>query len=365
MEKHPNNAPMPNEEIDLIVFFKMLGRFFAGIFYGFKAFFKYLFRYIIEKPFELFVRHKKIYLPFLLVLMTIAVILDITKREMYIGEMLLSPNYDSGKELYNTIEYLNNLIATEDYETLGKIFAIEPERAEKLINIEIEPNYNERIDLKYFSQYVKYLDTLVIDNANYEDFQASLKQEEFDYPQHIITLLSEDPEIYPYVNRYFDTLLESKELFIKRRKTFLENQQYKLEQSYKAVAQIDSLRSSIDYAIKNMANGANVATSGIIIGSGKIEFPESKYNLFKIRKDLLGYISMLKKEMIEQEEVLKINAYFPPKGSWYDPFWRRYKVVFLLGFWVLLILVGILWELFGYLQKKTRENITDPSNESH
>jgi len=353
MEKHPENYHHPENDVDFTAFFGMIAKGFKAVFQFIKSVFLFIFNVLVEKPYLFFYKNRKILIPVFVILMIFAVILDSMKTEMYKGEMLISPNYNSGKELYNRVEFINSLIADEDYKDLAALFSLPVDTVKKLESIEIEPNFNKRIDLKYFSEFIRFLDTAVVDNADFDEFSNSFKDQKFDYPQHIITLISASPSVFPAFNRYFDTLLEKNEKFVYEKEHFLKNQQFALNQYQKALQQIDSLRETVNYAIKNLSKqSGNLPSESVIVGSGRIEFPEEKYNLFEIRREILQNIASIQKDLIDQREILKVDAFFPEKGEIFEPLSRKYKVSFLIGFWLLLIIIAIIIDVLAYLNKK-------------
>jgi len=358
MEKDPKKITSSSDEIDVVSFFQAIGNLFSALFRALKNLWNFLLDILVVKPYAFAYRYKRIILPLFVGLMILAAVMDGIKKKTYRGEMLVSPFFDSGKDLYNQIEYLNSLIATGDYESLSKIFDIPVQTAKELIDIDINPNYNPRIDIKYFNEYVKYLDSVALKSVNFNEFSESFQKQKFDYPQHVITLMSHDPLIFSKANTYFDTLFEKNKRYLKRKEVFLNIQSYNLKQHYKSLNQIDSLRKSIDYAIKHSSAYANLPSSSVIVGSGKMEFPEEKYDLFRLRRDILNMIAGIKKSLTEQSEILKVNAFFPEKGEIYHPLAERYKVSFLLAFVILLILAANLTEWIARLNRKIQQNET-------
>ncbi len=348
-----NEKPVrKTDEVDLFTFFSALGNVFKSLFNFFKSILIFLFDRIVFVPYVYFKKFKRIVLPLFGLAFVLGLLADLSKKDLYKAEVLLSPSYDSGKELYSQIEYLNSLIALQDTNKLAEILNISPGESASLIQFKIAPNYNERINIKYFNEYVYYLDSLAVENISYESFVQSLTKQQFDYPQHVLEVISDMPSVFGKLNPYFNNLLEDNELFKKRRDQFIATHKLLLEQNLQALKQIDSLRSAVDVAIKNSANAENIPGGSVIVGTSKIEFPETKYDLFQKRTELLNYIQSIKKKLSDETEILKMNSTFPEIGEPYQPLRRNFILVFLFGLAVLLITVFNLLEFIIYLNKR-------------
>ncbi len=349
------NARTPSDEIDLISFLQLIGNFFKSIGNGIKKIFVFLFDRLFFSPYVFFYRFKKWLIPLFVVFMLAGVMVDLNKKKLYQAEILVTPFYDSGKELYSRIAYLNNLINENKWKQLSSELKISEKEASELVEFSIEPNFNERINIKYFDEYASFLDTLALENLTYNVFVSSLKTQKFDYPQHKITVYASSDGVFEKLNSYFDTLLEDEPFFSKRKKEFLETQNILLDQYMKSLQQIDSLRNAVNFAIKNLATSQATAGNGVFVGNTTLDFPEEKYNLFEIRKNILREITRIRKSLSEQEEVLLMNSFFPSSGESFNPIKRNYVIVFIFLFWLVLILLGNLSDTVSFMNRRMKE----------
>jgi hypothetical protein len=354
MNKEPVNQP---QEVDLLTFFRGIGNFFKSIGRFIYKFFYWIFEASFVKPFYYLVKFKKIILPLFVMAFVLGIFADMSKKKLYKAEILLTPYFDSGKELYTTIDFLNNLIAEGDTIRLAEKLNISPSESASLIAFEIEPNYNERINIKHFDEYVRYVDTLALENITYSTFVKSFEKQKFDYPQHKLSVIATDPYVFHKLNPYFDNLLEDNADFLKKKKEFIETAQLVLEQNFKALQQIDSLRRAVDTAIKNLGKSADVPGGSVIVGTSQINFPEIKYDLFENRRKILQEIQALKDKIFAQDQIIQMNSTFPETGEIYSPISRKFTFLFLLGLWVLLIFVANLIDFIGYLNKRAQEKL--------
>src|SRR5215212_703581 len=75
-----------------------------------------------------------------------------SKGSGFTSSMVIKANYNSGSVLYNTIDYLNALIASKQTNDLAAIFSISPDEARKLSEFTIEPVKSEIITAEMYRQ---------------------------------------------------------------------------------------------------------------------------------------------------------------------------------------------------------------------
>ena len=346
--------PQRSDEIDIIQFFKLIGKGFAGLWNGIKSFFVFLFNAFVYKPFVYFKRYRKIVVPLLILAFLIGILADAIKKPFYRAEILISPNYDSGKEIYTHIDMYNSLIADEKLDTLALALGVPSELAESYVSFEVQPNYNKRIDIRSYNEFVRHLDSTVIKNMNFYAYQESYLEQEFDYPQLVVTVIATRPDAFMALNKTFKTLLDNEPLFVNRRKVALQTIDERIAFIEKNIIQLDSLRMAINKAIKNFGKG-NTPENSVIVGAAQISFPEKKYDLFEKRQKLVTDLTMLKTNRVDKEKIILMNSSFPEFAPPYNPLWRNYKFSFLISMVILLVILFYLVDLIVYLDRRYKQ----------
>ncbi len=347
--------PSTSDEIDIIQFFKLIGKGFAGLWNGIKSFFVFLFNILIYRPYVYFKRYRKIVIPLLVLAFLAGIWADASKKNLYRAEILISPNYDSGKEIYTHIDMYNSLIANEKFDTLASALGVSRELAQSYVSFEVQPNYNERIDLRSYDEYTRFLDTSVVKNLDFEAYRKSYLKQEFDYPQLIVSVTATRPDAFEPLNKTFKTLLDNEPLFVNRRKVALQTMDEQIAFIEKNIAQLDSLRMAINRAIKNFGKGKTPENS-VVVGTAQINFPEKKYDLFEKRQKLVDALTKLKTDRVDKEKIILMNSAFPDFAPPYNPIWMNYKFSFLISMALLLILLFYLIDLIVYLDHRYKQS---------
>jgi len=346
--------PRTSDEIDIVQFFKLIGKGFAGLWNGIKSFFVFLFNVLVYKPFVYFKRYRKIVVPLLILAFLAGIWADATKKPLYRAEILISPNYDSGKEIYTHIDMYNSLIANEKFDTLATSLGVSRAIAESYVSFDVHPNFNERIDLRSYNEFIQYLDSTIVKNLDFESYRKTYLKQEFDYPQLIVTVTATRPDAFKPLNKTFKTLLNNEPLFVNRRKVALQTMDERIAFIEKNIAQLDSLRMAINRAIKNFGKG-NTPENSVIVGTAQINFPEKKYDLFRKRKLLVEALTQLEKNRVDMEKIILMNSSFPEFAPPYNPVWMNYKFSFLISMVILLVIVFYLIDLIVYLDRRYKQ----------
>ncbi len=349
MNEHPQQTPV-NDEVEMVNFFEYLAKFINWLKNAIIAVFKGLFWLLLYKPFVYFKKYKKLIGTFLILSLIGGFIADSLSVKQYYSEILVSPNYDSGKELYTTIDYLNSLIEDGKVRELANTLHIDTAMAKSYLKFEVEPNYNERILLRNFDEYHSIIDTTIFKNIDFETFKKFFKEQKFDYPQHIVSIVATRADAFYPLNDYFKNFLNNNNIFLRRKETALSVLKTNLAITEKAIAQIDSLRSAIDKAISHMGQ-SDIPGQSVIVGTSQVQFPEKQYDLFQKKEDLMKNLGDIKQSLVEKSQIIILNSLFPKSGSVYNPISHQMKFMFPLGILIIFFIIFLLIDLFYYLDK--------------
>lgn len=159
-----------NEEVDLIVFFNLIGNAINKVFLFVKSIFIGIYSIFISVIREIFL-NIKIIAAVLIVAVIIGYVLDSQKQKVFYSEMFVVPKFESKYELINNISYYNSLIKVKDIDELSNQFNINEAEANSLVNFEIEigpESKNEQ--LESFNGFLKTLDSTTKTKISFEDY---------------------------------------------------------------------------------------------------------------------------------------------------------------------------------------------------
>lgn len=156
---------------------------------------------------------------------------------IYKSTTVIKQNYETGENLYRSIEYYNELINDKDTVTLGNLLGIEPSTAGSIINLEIESVVTNNDKLKTFDLYIKSIDSTLASTVTLDEFISNSK--EYDHPvQRLIIRAKERGAFGPIISKTIDNI-NNTEYFITEQKKDLD-QLTQLENSIKQSLEVSN-----------------------------------------------------------------------------------------------------------------------------
>jgi len=342
--------PQQSEEVDLGQLFKLIGNAFNRFFRFIASIFKGIFHAIIL--FLLFIQKHFIKLAIIgFVGLVAGFYLDITKDPEYISTMVVEPNFNSVQQLYNNLNFYNELAKAEDSTALAETFNISKKEAGSIKEFKVESYSDENQKIKLFDRFVRSLDTTTqktIDMTSYlENFNS------FDARFHTVSIIATDnriaKKIQPIIinsisrNGYFNLQKEVSDTNIK-----LEDSLYK-----KQIAEIDSLQ--LLYK-KVMLKEADRPMEGTNISLGENGGKENKeLALINKMEDLKTGLVALNVERSNKSSILNVISDFPRKGVKVKGILKSYKFLVPASLLVLTLLILSLLSLNTYLKNYKKE----------
>ncbi|MFT6795689.1 MAG: hypothetical protein ACJART_000825, partial [Maribacter sp.] len=170
-EKQASNQSNSSDEIDLGQLFQMIGK-------GFNKFFQFLgniFKGIFNSFILLLLFIQKHILKFIILAvvgLAVGIYLDITLPTKYTSSMVVEPNFNSVQQLYNNINYYDELAEAKDSIGLAEALGISVKDASFIKDFEIDSYSDENQKILLFDKFVRSLDSTTkkaIDMGKYLD----------------------------------------------------------------------------------------------------------------------------------------------------------------------------------------------------
>jgi hypothetical protein len=355
------NKPKQEQEreLDLGIFFSLIGKIIRGIIRVVKAFFLLFFDGIIS--ILLFIKRKLIWLVIGgLIGFGFGLYRYLTKGPSYFSDLYVRANFESSRLLYNQIDYYNALIKEDRFAELATDFKLPLSNAKQLIRFEISPVDNDLEAAKlYRSTFLQHLRTpnSNIPNSNlidtqwaktmkFKDFKESL--EPYDFPLQKIRLYSSNSNVYNKVEAGMISSINNHRDFQRVKQGMIQIFKNEEEILNRSLLGLDSLRMAYNKNLIEMASVAKTTGTGIVVTDKTLRTPEiDLYDKELIVKDEL---MDAKKRAVEQQDILQVNASFSPVGT------KRAGVnqdFFKYAWWGLLISFAILVliDFYKYLDK--------------
>lgn len=298
-----------SEEVDLGQLFKLIGNAFERFFNFIGSIIKGLFNLIIM--FLLFIKKHIVILGITgFVGLAMGIYLDFNKDSTYISTMVVEPNFNSVQQLYNNVNFYNELAAVRDSLALAQAFSISSEEATSIKGFSVESYSDENQKVQLFDKFVRSLDSTT---QKAIDMEAYLKNfNSLDARFHSVSIFATDnsiakklqPSIINSIskNNYFTLQKEISDINIE-----LQNSIYN-----KQIAEIDSLQ--LLYK-RVMLKEADRSMSGTNISLGENGGKDNKELALINKMDALKVsLVELNEDRANKSSILNVISDFPKKG---------------------------------------------------
>ena len=331
------------EEVDLGSLFVIIGRGFKNLFNFIGNIFKGIFEFIITILIFLKRNTVKIIIGGL-VGAVLGFMLDFDKDKIFEATMVVSPNFESTKQLYKNIEFYNNLVAQKEKESLIEVFNINEDDALTLRQFSIDPIENENDIIDGYSNLVISVDTLAIKKYPLEEYRKSFTK--YDYDLHSIKITSTNNKIFDKLESTIITSI-SKNDYFKKLKT-LENEN--LERSYKVFEKnlnaTDTLKQVYFQAI---ISESKKTTQGTSIDMGGTRRVSKEIELFSTINELNSNLNSVNKDKAKSSEIINVISSFQKVGSKVGGIKKNKTIIYFFIFSFLTLLFLLLIKLNKFL----------------
>ena len=338
------------EEVDLGSLFVIIGK-------GFSKFFKFIgkiltsvFHFIIE--ILLFLKKHMVKLAIAaLIGGIVGGVLEYKKGDRYASDLILQPNFNSARQLYNNINYYDDLVKQKDTVLLAKIFDISLSDASSLKDFEIQPIKSENDVLSNYDKLILSVDTLTVKSYSYSQFKSMFT--DYDYKFHKVTVEAKKKEVFSNLDNVIISSIVENDFFDKLKNLTNENLNRTDSLLRKNLVQLDSLNKvymkvMLDEA-KKESNGTNIDLGGGNSVTKELELFESTR---RINKDL----KEISEDKSEKTEVINVISNFQPVGYQVNEIRKNNTFRFALFGVGLMIFLLLFKMLNGYLENYKRSS---------
>lgn len=324
------------EEIDLGGFFNQIGRMIAKGFRALGQFFKWLYKSFIMLM--IFIKNNYIKLT---IGALIGVVLGLAahhyEKKIYVFEMIIIPNYDSGSYIKNKLEYYNQLIEQKDLASLSKIFGIDQTEASEIKEFKLEKIKDLKDLVEGYDKLVRKSDTTTIKELPLKTFLRS-DFSEFNYKRYIVRIYTTIPSFKKSISNNLITDLENNDYLNRKKNLTLKSISIRDSSYYALLKNIDSI---IDKDKKiAMIAAHNNSDNGSSINLNNKESINKDNELLELYKRTSMELAYLNEEKILYDSLFQVIAPLEPIGKEKIPiiFTTFFKVFSL----IMLISIGLI-----------------------
>ncbi|WP_350286756.1 hypothetical protein [uncultured Croceitalea sp.] len=343
-----------SDEIDLGQLFQLIGRAFQKLFNFIGGIFRGIFHILIL--FLLFIQKNFVVLSIALVVGVIGgYVLDTIKTEKYVSRMVVEPNFNSVQQLYNNIDFYNDLAKAEDSIALaqalsisvGEAGTISVGEAASIKEIFVDSYSDENQKVKLFDEFIRELDTTTVKALDYESYLKNFNS--MDARFHQISVISTDNKVAKKIQPAIVGSISTNGYFKLQKRINDENLQLQDSIIKNQLVEVDSLQKLYKTVLVKEADKPMQGTNINLAENGKSQNKELA--LIKEREVLKEQLVELNEEKANKSAILNVISDFPTRGVLLNGFWDSYKYVGPLAFLSLTLLVLFTIELNRYLKK--------------
>lgn len=332
------------EEVDLGSLFMIIGKGFSNLFKFIGNIFKGLFESIILVL--LFLKENFLKIGIATVIgFIVGLFLQVNKPVTYGSDLLLEPNFKSARQLYNNVNYYNDLVKQEKIKILQNTFNLDSASASSLKKFVVEPIIVDSDIINGYDELILDVDTLTIRSYEYADFKESFT--DYDYKVHKVTVIAEKNNVFDKLDEVIISSVVNNKYFRRLKQLTNENLNRTDSLYRQSLTQIDSLRRVYMTVMIEEAKNQNTGTS-IDLGGEKRTTKELE--LFETNRKINYDLKNLAEEKSNNYEVINVISNFQSIGYEIKGVTKNYA--FLLGIIGagLMILFLLLIKLNTYLE---------------
>lgn len=351
-----NNSPEPQstEEVDLGQLFKLIGK-------AFDRFFKFIGN-LLNKFFLAFVwivffikRH------FIKIAIAgvIGFALGLVKQKIaepiYKSEIVIKQNYNTGENLYRSIEYINQLISEQDSMSLANNLSVTPNKAKTMLGFEVEPILNDNQRMSLFDEYTKSLDSVLATNIDFDTYVENYS--DYSFSRQKITLWTKSKESSNGIVSSIINNVETLDYFKNEQKKDLAELNRREEAIKASLKQSDSLQQVYQTVlIKSVEANTSGSQTSVTIDNTDNKNITKEFELYKSDLDLRRELVSIERAKEDKEFIIEIISSKQVKGVLYNStslfgFELNHKIKY--SILLVLLIGGLLFaiEFFSFLEK--------------
>ncbi|MEW7279400.1 hypothetical protein ABW636_12470 [Aquimarina sp. 2201CG1-2-11] len=341
METRQNTS----DEVDLGQLFEQVGKALNKFFRSIEYFFKRIFNVIM-----LFLKFLRThFLKFILATIIGAIFgayLDSKSLPIYRSSMIIEPNFNSAQQLYNNIEFYNQLAKQEETKALAEAFMISDEEAKHIKNIRIESFSDQTQRIKQFSEFISELDSISQKQVDYKDYLENFNNINAKF--HKIEIEASNPEIARKCQKTIVTSIEYNEYFTLQKEINDRNIAVKdsiIIQQQKEIMGLQEFYKKLKILEAQKPDGR---TTSISLAENQTE-NAVEIELLRQARELKDEKVEINNEKANTKNTINVISEFPFRGALVNDFLRKKIIVMPLVLIVLLFFILALIELNKFI----------------
>ncbi len=348
--QQPNPTPSSSEEVDLGQLFQLIGNAFRKLFQFIGNIFKGIFHIIIL--FLLFIqRHFIKFVVAAVVGLALGIYLDMVKTPKFVSTMVVEPNFNSVQQLYNNINFYNELAEAQDSTALAEAMEVSVGEAAKIKKFVVESYSDENQKVQLFDRFVRSLDSTTKKAIDMEDYLENFNA--MDSRFHTISVTATNNTVAKKIQPSIIKSISRNEYF--RLQQSISDKNISLQDSLykKQLMEVDSLQRLYKRVMEKEAEKPLQGTSISLGENGGQENKELALinQVDKLKQNLVS----LNEERANKSSILNVISAFPRRGVEVKGIFISNKFRIPVVFIGITLLILSMLELNTYLKNYKKE----------
>lgn len=298
----------PKEDIELGSLFIIIGKGFSNIFNFIATIFKGIYHLLILLL--LFIKTNLVKLALAAIIGgVVGTFFEFKKAPTYGADLQVQPNFKSTRQLYNNVNYYNDLVKQKDTVSLASTFNISTTIAGSLKTFQIHPIKNGNDLLTSFDDLILSVDTLTAKSYSFDAFKSTFT--DYDYRIHNIHVVATKNDVFSKLDEVIISSVVNNKFFNKVKRLTNENLNRTDSLLRQNLTQIDSLR-KVYMAV--MIEESKKINSGTSIDLGGEKRTTKELELFETNRRINKDLKEISEDKSEKSEVLNVISNFQPIG---------------------------------------------------
>jgi hypothetical protein len=311
MSKEVKSPQNNSEEVDLVQLLKLIGSGFKSIaiFIG----------HILNKFFFVFVwivfftkKNILILIISAFVGLLFGYIVEYKMGPLYKSSMIIKQNYNTGKSLYNSLEYFNGLLAEGDFDALSKELLIDTSYISSIKDFKMESFITENQRYVEYNNYLKGLDSVLASEYDYHTYLEEI--DESIYPTQLLTIRATSNDNFNLVFKAISSKMNTIPFFQREQERDIRELENTALALNAAIRESDSLQKTYKKVLENTLDLENGSQTSITFEGTDDNNRTREYELYKSNIGLRKELVSIERAKENKEYVVETLSNTPSKG---------------------------------------------------
>jgi len=297
-----------DDEVELGSLFIIIGKGFSNLFNFIGNIFKGIYHFLIL--ILLFIKeHTRKLLLSIVIGAVLGTVIELNKDTTFGADLQVQPNFKSTRQLYNNINYYNDLVEQKNTDLLAEVFGISSEDASSLKKFKVFPIKNGNDFLTAYDELILSVDTLTAKSYSFSLFKNTFTK--YDYKVHNIHVIATKNDVFPKLDAIIISSIVENKYFNKVKTLINENLNRTDSLLRENIVQIDTLRKVY---MKVLLEEAKKLSTGTTIDLGGEKRATKELELFETNRKINKDLKEISEDKAEKSEVVNVISNFQHVG---------------------------------------------------